>query len=441
MREYEDLWFEAAETCADVGRPAEAEVFYTALLDAPEYDTPELWRKIAACIRARNRGSSEDAAFVAAASAEAAIAFYRSALERHPSSLDAKLPLAEALISRGRSREAAEVLPTAEELATMRKTDAIRVLALRRKAGGDETFLEVALPMVKNALETDATTTNAAPEEARGGVREPRRKIYPRRESIRGRTRRRAEGDGAGGGRVHGLRRDRRRPEKRARTKKPPPPPPPRRTPATADVAAGGLPSIGLEDEGAFVSRSVAHAHCERTSQRRAASDGRGGGAAARRRRAQIPARRVPRRGRREGAADAAKEVTLAYRYWRRRGRSTPPPRNPAGSKSAPAARRLITSNHPEFTANPNVSPRRWSRRARYSYGRETGAGVGGPRARVRARARLPVYGAAAGVAALHHASRPGNLQNFTRVGDRRRRAAARGEALGGDGTRAGGVV
>ena len=160
VREYEDLWFEAAETCADVGRPAEAEVFYTALLDAPEYDTPELWRKIAACIRARNRGSSEDAAFVAAASAEAAIAFYRSALERHPSSLDAKLPLAEALISRGRSREAAEVLPTAEELATMRKTDAIRVLALRRKAGGDETFLEVALPMVKNALETDATTTN-----------------------------------------------------------------------------------------------------------------------------------------------------------------------------------------------------------------------------------------------------------------------------------------
>ena len=151
---------------------------YTALLDAPEYDTPELWRKIAACIRARHRrGSPRTPRSSPRRRRRPPSRFTARRSRADPSSLDAKLPLAAALISRGRSREAAEVLPAAEELATMRKTDAIRVLALRRKAGGDSSFLEVALPMVcvcRDGRDDDEWRRRRGHA---GGVREPWRKI------------------------------------------------------------------------------------------------------------------------------------------------------------------------------------------------------------------------------------------------------------------------
>ena len=427
VREYEDLWFEAAETCADVGCPAEAEVFYTALLDAPEYDTPELWRKIAACIRARVRESSEDAAFVAAASAEAAIAFYRSALARHPSSLDAKLPLAEELISRGRSREAAEVLPTAEELATMRKTDAIRVLALRRKAGGDETFLEVALPMVKNALETDATTTNGGAGGGHGEASGNRggKSAREGNPSAGGRVgRKRKETAQAEGVFMGYAARDRRRPEKRARDEEEAAAAAAaeaRTQTATADVIGGGLPSIGLEDEGAFqLTLSVAHAQF---ASGRVKDSLRLMDEVAERQRDVVALKYLRAHacfaaGDAKGAADAAKEVTLAYPHsaeaWALHAAAAA--KSGGIKKCLRSLARLITSNHPEFNANPE----RLAPALVTSGALQLRQGNWGPALADLAHAYAlapdcPSTALAAGVAALHYASRSGGTSEKLR--------------------------
>ena len=438
VREYEDLWLEAAETCADVGQPADAEVFYTALLDAPEYDTPDLWRKIAACIRARIEGSSEDAAFVAAASADAVIEFYRSALARHPSSLDAKLPLAEGLVSRGRSKEAAEVLPTAEELTTMKKTDAIRVLALRRQAGGDETFLEVALPMVRGALESDvataggasggaatatATATAADASGTRGGKSARRGHASADADvGVGGRAagRKRKEVAQAEGVFMGYAARDRRRPAKRARDEE--------EAAAAAAAAAeaeeeedaaamagvgdGRLPSIGLEDEGAFqLTLSVAHAQFSSGKFQDAL---RLVDEVAERQRDVVALKFLRAHvcfamGDAKGAADAAKDVTSAYPHsaeaWALHAASAAA--SGGVKKCLRSLARVITSDHPEFKSHPE----RLAPALLTSGALQLRQGNWGPALADLAHAYAlapdhPSTALAAGVAALHYAAR-----------------------------------
>ena len=304
---------------------------------------------------------------------------------------------------------------------------------------------------MKNALETDATTTNGGAGGGHGEASGNRggKSAREGNPSAGGRVgRKRKETAQAEGVFMGYAARDRRRPEKRARDEEEAAAAAAaeaRTQTATADVIGGGLPSIGLEDEGAFqLTLSVAHAQFAsgRVQDALRLMD-----EVAERQRDVVALKYLRAHacfaaGDAKGAADAAKEVTLAYPHsaeaW-----ALPPRRrrNPAGSKVPVRSRASHHIKPPRVQCQPGTSrPGVGHVRRVTATAGKLGPGVGGPRARVRARARLPVYGARRGrrVACASRSGEP--PKNFdTRGCSRRRRCCSAREALGGDGTRAGG--
>ena len=186
---YDDLYMDAAETCWAVANLADvsvsqidshrlvtqAEFMWTKLLDVQKYDDEPMWSKIAECIRVRiERGDGSartaSAASLGSKAAEAVVKFYRTVLARHPDSIRAKIPLAEALIAAGGKEEAVEMLPAASDLDDLDKSVALRILDIHRQTGetgGDDDFLKYTLPLARQSLEEFKDKEEAKPAKAK----------------------------------------------------------------------------------------------------------------------------------------------------------------------------------------------------------------------------------------------------------------------------------
>ena len=175
VENFDDLYMDAAETlwavanlvdvpAADSVRLAtQAEFLWKKLLVIPAHDDETLWSKIARCIRVRIEWDGGGASAAAAAVVE----FYQTVSGRHPDSVRAKIPLAEALVSANRGDEACAMLPAASDLDDLDKSDALRVLDVHRQTGGDDDFLRYTLPIARQSLD-DFKDREEAKQETKG---------------------------------------------------------------------------------------------------------------------------------------------------------------------------------------------------------------------------------------------------------------------------------
>ena len=175
VENFDDLYMDAAETlwavanlvdvpAADSVRLAtQAEFLWKKLLVIPAHDDETLWSKIARCIRVRIEWDGGGASAAAAAVVE----FYQAVSGRHPDSVRAKIPLAEALVSANRGDEACAMLPAASDLDDLDKADALRVLDVHRQTGGDDDFLRYTLPIARQSLD-DFKDREEAKQETKG---------------------------------------------------------------------------------------------------------------------------------------------------------------------------------------------------------------------------------------------------------------------------------
>jgi len=181
--EFADLYLQAANAFWAVGDAARSYRLLTPLRALPEYDSPQLWARLATCLCEQR-------------DVNGACALYEEVLVQHPGHHEATAAYAELLMAHGRMDEAMVQLarldgdPQAAQAAVASLAGdpeavlrRLRAAKLRGCAGDHASLLAMALPLVAQSLEAETGAVAAAVAAAAAGLgRRGGRKAKPTQE-------------------------------------------------------------------------------------------------------------------------------------------------------------------------------------------------------------------------------------------------------------------